>query len=140
MTLPLLDTNIFLRHLLADHTVQSPKATAYLARIERGELRARTTEIVVFETVFNLQRWYKRPKAEIRNALLPLIELPGIVLPGKRRLRETFDLYITLNLPFADAYHVVVMKQLKLTEVVSFDREFDRVPDINRIEPFGPCA
>jgi predicted nucleic acid-binding protein len=89
MTLPLLDTNVFLRHLLADHPIQSPRATAYLARIEQGELRVRTTEIVVFETVFNLQRLYKQPKATIRDALLPLIELPGIVLPSKRRLRET---------------------------------------------------
>lgn len=136
MKLPLLDTNIFLRHLLADHPVHSPKATAYLARIEQGELKARTTEIVIFETVFNLQRLYKQPKAAIRDALLPLIELPGIVLPSKRRLRETFALYVTLNLPFADAYHVVIMGQLRLTEVISFDHEFDRVPDITRIEPF----
>jgi predicted nucleic acid-binding protein len=71
----------------------------------------------------------------IRAVLLPLIELPGIVLPSKRRLRETFDLYVTLNLPFADAYHVILMRQMKLTNVISFDRDFDRVPGITRIEP-----
>ena len=136
MALPLLDTNIFLRHLLADHTVQSPKATAYLARIEKGELRARTTEIVIFETVFTLQRFYKRPKVAIRAALLPLLEMPGLILPSKRRLRETFEIYVTYDLSFVDAYHVVVMRQLKLNEVVSFDQEFDGVPDIMRIEPF----
>jgi predicted nucleic acid-binding protein len=135
MRLTLLDTNIFLRHLVADHPVQSPQATAYFARIEQGEVRVRTTEIVVFETVFNLERWYKHPKAKIRDNLLPLIALPGIILPSKRRLQDTFELYTTLNLPFADAYHVVVMRQFRLTEIVSFDREFDRVPDIARVEP-----
>ncbi len=38
-----------------------------------------------------------------------------------------FDIYIRLNTSFADAYHVVLMNQLKLTEVVSFDTEFERV-------------
>src|SRR3954470_6661404 len=102
MTFPLLDTNVFLRHLLADHPVQSLMATAYFERIEQGELRVRTTEVVIFETVYTLQKLYKRPKVAIRDALLPLLELPGIVLPSKKRLREAFDLYITLNLPFPD--------------------------------------
>jgi hypothetical protein len=31
------DTNIFLRHLQADHPEHSPCATAYLARLERGK-------------------------------------------------------------------------------------------------------
>ena len=83
---------------------------------------------MIFEAVYTLQRTYRLPEAAIRAALLPLLELPGIVLPGKRRHRRVFDLYITLNISFADAYHAVLMQQLKLTDVVSFDREFDRVP------------
>lgn len=135
MTLPFLDTNIFLRHLRADHPEHSPRATAYLMRIERGELKARTADTVIFETVYTLQRFYRQPKAAIRDALLPLIELPGIILPGKRRFREVFELYVDLNLPFADAYHAVLMKRLGSTEVVSFDRDFDRIPDVTRVEP-----
>lgn len=135
MATSFLDTNILLRHLLQDHPEQSPKATAYLARIERGEFKARIADTVVFEAVFTLQRYYHQPKAKIRDALLPLIELPGIILPGKRHLREVFDLYVDLNLPFADAYHAVLMGRLKLDEIVSFDTEFDRVPGITRREP-----
>ena len=135
MALPFLDTNVFLRHLRADHPDHSPRATAYLARIERGEFKARTADTVIFETVFTLQRFYRQPKAAIRDALLPLVELPGLVLPGKRRFREVFDLYVNLNLPFADAYHAVLMKHLSLTDVVSFDRDFDRIPNITRVEP-----
>ena len=58
MALMFLDTNILLRHLLQDHPEQSPRATAYLARIEEGELRARIADAVIFETVFALQRHY----------------------------------------------------------------------------------
>lgn len=134
-TFPFLDTNILLRHLLADHPRQSPRATAFLARIERGDIKAHVSELVVFETVFTLQRHYRQAKTSIRDAVLPLLELPGVLMPGKRRFREAFNLYVNLNLPFADAYHAVLMKRLKTTEVVTFDRHFDRIPGLRRLEP-----
>src|SRR6266542_1412307 len=122
MSLSFLDTNILLRHLLDDHPDHSQRATDLLERIERGELRVRTSDTVIFETVFTLQRHYRKPKAAIRDGLLPLLELSGILLPGKRRYRQIFDLYVDLNLPFADAYHAVLVKHLKLDHVISFDR------------------
>ena len=135
MPIPFLDTNILLRHLLQDVPDQSLRATAYLARIERGELKVQTADTVIFEVVFTLQRTYKKPRADIAAALLPLIELPGIVLPNNRRFRRVFDFYVRLNIAFADAYHAVLMERLKLSEVVTFDREFDRIPNIIRSEP-----
>ena len=135
MAIAFLDTNILLRHLLQDHAEQSPRATAYLARIESGDIRVRIAETVIFETVFTLQRQYGQPKSAIRDVLVPLIELPGIVLPGKRRMREVFDMYVDLNISFVDAYHAALMKQLGLRDIVTFDRQFNRVPGVRRVEP-----
>ena len=135
MALAFVDTNIFVRHLTGDDPDQSPRATAFLARVERGEMRVSTNDTVIFETVFTLERVYKQPKAAIRASFLPLLEIPSIVLPGKRALRTVFDLYVNLNLPFADAYHAVHMQRRKLTEVVSFDQHFDRIPGLTRVEP-----
>lgn len=135
MALPFLDTNVILRHVLGDHPDQSPKATAYLAKIENGELRVRTADTVIFESVFTLERFYHQPKSKVQQALLPLIELPGIVLPGKRSFRKVFELYVSRTLPFADAYHAVLMERLKLKEIATFDRHFDKIPGINRREP-----
>ena len=135
MALPFLDTNVILRHVLQDHQDFSARATAYIAGVERGEAHARTSDFVVLEVVFTLQRQQHWTKTAVRDAVLPLLELSGIVLPGKRRFQAVFDLYVNLNISFADAYHVVLMKRLGLTEVVSFDREFERVPGIVRTEP-----
>jgi len=129
-----LDTNVFLRHLRQDHPEHSPKATALLARIEQGELHVRTADTVVFETVYTLQRSYRVPRAEIAVALLPLLELPGIVLPGKRRYRRVFALYMRSGLGFADCYHAVLAQQLRLPAIFSFDRHFDQVPGLRRRE------
>ncbi len=135
MSVPFLDTNILLRHLLDDEPVQSARATACLMRVERGELTVRTSDLVIFETVVTLQRTYRRSKSEIRDVLLALLELPGIVLPGKRDYRRVFDLYVGGNLPFADANHIVLMQRLGLDEIVSFDRDFDSIPGIRRVAP-----
>ncbi|MBU3979146.1 PIN domain-containing protein, partial [Patescibacteria group bacterium] len=80
--LPFLDTNIFLRHLTGDIPEQAQKATSFFEKIERGELKAVTSDIVVLETVWTLGRYYKKNKQEIRDALLPLLELTHIHIPG----------------------------------------------------------
>ena len=135
MSVPFLDTNIFLRHLLHDHEDHSPRSTAYLERVERGEFRVQTADTVVFEVVFTLQSFYRQPKDTIRDLVLPLIELPGIELPGKPLFRRAFSYYVDQNLPFADAYHAAMMERAGIEEIVSFDRHFDRVGGIQRIEP-----
>jgi predicted nucleic acid-binding protein len=133
-----LDTNIFLRHLLGDDPAQSPRATAYFQAIEQGLRTARISDIVVFEVVFTLERGYRRSKTEIQSAVLPLLELTSILLPRKRKFREVFRLYIDKNISFADAYHAVMMRKLNLSKIVSFDRDFDRIPAVTRVEPDSP--
>jgi predicted nucleic acid-binding protein len=130
-----LDTNNFLRHLLGDDPAQSPRATAYFQAIDQGLRTARISDIVIFEVVFTLECGYRRSKSEIQSAVLPLLEMPSIVLPRKRKFREVFGLYIEKNISFADAYHAVMMRKLELTEIVSFDRDFDRIPAVTRVEP-----
>jgi predicted nucleic acid-binding protein len=132
---PFLDTNVILRHLLNDVPEQSARARALLLRIEAGELRVRTAETVVFEIVFTLQRVYKKTPQEIRDALLPILELPAISLSGKPVVREALRLYVEVGLPFADAYHAALMADLGLTTIYTFDRHFDHCPGITRLEP-----
>jgi predicted nucleic acid-binding protein len=103
--------------------------------VRKGEIQLRISDIVVFEVVFTLERRYRHEKARIQQAVLPLIELPGIMLSGKARYPTVFEIYVGRNISFADAYHAVVMQESDVEEVVSFDRDFDRVDGIRRIEP-----
>jgi predicted nucleic acid-binding protein len=135
MALPFLDTNVLVRHFTHDNPLQSPRASAYLEHIEDGTRRVRTEPTVIFETVYLLEKQYKIPRRVVRDGLLALLDLPGIVMPGKKRIRDAFALYIERNLPFADAYHIAVMRAEGLDEIVTFDREFDHILGISRIEP-----
>lgn len=131
-----LDTNVLLRHILRNHPEHSPRARAFLERVAQGEVATRTADTVVFETVFTLEKLYRTLRTDIRDAVLPIIELPGIELPDKASFRVVFDLYVRhRSLSFADCYHAVLARQLGLEKILSFDRGFDRLPDIHRIEP-----
>lgn len=135
MAEPFLDTNIFLRHLTGQPSAQAARATAYFRQIEEGRIRALTIDVVLFEVVYTLQKLYHRSKPDIQAALLPLIDLPNLVIANKKHMHEVFDYYVARNLPFADAYYIVTMKAKRLNTIISFDRDFDGIPGITRIEP-----
>ena len=95
----------------------------------------RLTDQVVFETGFTLERSYKVPKSDVRRALLGLLSLEGIVLPGKDQWREVLDLYAAAGISLVDAYHIIVMQRWGITEIYTFDKDFDGLDGITRIEP-----
>ena len=130
-----IDTNVFLRYLTEDDPTKAERCLALLQRIERGEERALTSPLVIFEVVFTLQRSYKLPKAEVRELVTPIIELRALHIPGKHLFYRAFDLYVEQNISFADAYNAVYMDAHDADEVYSYDAEFDRVTRINRVEP-----
>ena len=129
------DTNVFLRHLVQDNADQSPRASAFLQRLERGEVEAETSQLVVAEVIFTLERTYKTPKSEVRRLLLDVMALRGLALPGSPTIQDALDLYVQENVSYGDAFNAVEMARRGLTTVVSFDHDFDRVPWLTRIEP-----
>jgi len=131
-----LDTNVLVRHFVYD-PVLSHSATKCLEAIAGGKLRVWTTMLVVFETVFTLERSYDVPREDIRRHLLTTLQLPNLRLAGKSYLPEVFELYINKGISFADAFHAVEMVRRGTTNVISFDKDFDRVGGLQRLDPRG---
>ena len=61
--------------------------------------------------------------------------LKGLHLPGKRIWQRTLELYATSTLDVVDAYLVAVVEQRKQATIISFDKGFDGLPGITRLEP-----
>lgn len=132
---PLLDTNVVLRHVAGDHAEHSPRARALFLRIAAGGLRARLLDQALFEAAFTLTGMYRASRGEVRDALLSLIELPGIIVRSKPVWRTALTTFAESRLSLVDAYQVAVMQHSGITRIISFDRDFDRVPGVTRIEP-----
>lgn len=129
------DANIFLRHLLQDHDEHSPRATDFIGRLERRELLAETSPTVMAEVVFVLERTYKIPKEAVQRGILALMALPGLTIAGGESVQDALELCVARNVSYGDAFNAVQMVRRGLDTVVSFDRDFDRIPGVTRIEP-----
>jgi uncharacterized protein len=130
-----LDTNILLRYLTRDDERKALSALDLLTRIEQNQEKVTTSSMVIFETVFTLQSFYRVPRQQIKELILPIIALRGLQLPGKHVYQQAFDLYISKNISFADAYNAAYMLTEHVSTIYSWDTDFDKIEGIVRVEP-----
>ncbi|MBI4200888.1 MAG: type II toxin-antitoxin system VapC family toxin [Chloroflexi bacterium] len=132
-----LDTNILLRYLTRDDEAKAQASLGLLSRVERGEEVVVTSDLVIAEVVFNLQspRQYGLSRDHIRQLVEPIVELRGLRLANKGLYRRAFDLFCDKRISFVDAYNAAYMESRGVTEVYSYDTEFDRVEGVRRVEP-----
>ncbi len=129
------DTNVIIRFLTGDPPGIAAQARALFAAVGRGEIVLILDEIVVAETVWVLSSFYHHPPADIARTLLQLLVHPGLEVPGKAALLQALNLFGRRNVDFADALVAVHMQQQGVADIYSFDRHFDRVRSIRRIDP-----
>lgn len=132
-----LDTNIFLRYLTKDDPVKAQRCYELFQRIKRKETQVTTSESVLAEVVYVLssRALYNQPRENVRALLLPIISLPGLRVPHRRAFLRALDLYANTSLDFEDALSVAHMERMKLTTLLSYDADFDRVKSVQRREP-----
>ncbi len=133
-----IDTNVLLRHITDDNPVQSPLAAELLDRIADGQIEGMLSITVIFETVFTLQGLYHFKREVIAPAIRVIIGAPGLHLidTSEELISHTLDLYTSIRkLSFADCYHAVLSQSFCNGEIYTFDREFDRIPELTRLEP-----
>ena len=130
-----LDTNILIRYLTRDDPDKAPRALRLLTRVERGEEKVALSPMVIFEVVFTLQKQYRVPRERIRDSLGDILSLRGVEMPNKELFRRALDLYARGGISFADAYNASYMQSRRLTEIYSWDEDFDRIEGIVRVEP-----
>jgi len=64
-----------------------------------------------------------------------LLADPGFRIDHKESVLRALDLWQDANLDFADCLSVEHVRRADLAGIYSYDRDFDRVPDIRRLEP-----
>ena len=134
-----LDTNVILRYLTRDDEAKAEACYELFQQVRRGEEELVTCEAIVTEVVYVLsspRAPYRLSHEEIRARLVPILTLRGLRLPQKRVYLSALDLYASSPfLDFEDALAVAHMERLGVTEIVSYDRDFDRLPALQRVEP-----
>lgn len=137
MTLQFLDTNVILRYLTRDNKEQAERSYQFLEKVREGSIEVTTCEAVFAEVVYVLssKTLYNASRNQVRDHLQPILEMKGLRLPQKRIYVRALDVYSSTNLDFPDALVVAHMEHRGISTVVSFDKHFDRIPNITRQEP-----
>ena len=135
--MPFVDTNIFVRHLTQDHPEKALACFKLFQKAQRGEISLFTTEAVVTEVVYILssKQLYNLPRDEIRRLLFPLLSLSGIKLAHKKTHLRALDLYAIHSIDYEDALIAAHMERQGITEIFSYDLDFDRIEGVSRLEP-----
>ena len=126
-----IDTNIIVRHLTGDPPEMAQRATRFLA----SERELLLTDLVVAETVYVLESFYRAPRSQIAEALRSLLAFESIVCIDAALLLRAVEIYETDRVDFAEAYLIACAESTEVRRVASFDRSIDRVDTIDRIEP-----
>ncbi len=137
MSDPFVDTDVIIRLLTGDDSRKQAQAAALFEQVERGEVTLLAPATVIADCVYVLSspRLYHLPRPEVAALLGTLLRLPHFQVDHRRTLRRALGLYVTDRMDFGDAFIVASMQQAGSRAVYSYDAGFDRVKDIERLEP-----
>ncbi|CCF85380.1 PIN domain-containing protein [Nitrolancea hollandica] len=136
--MPFLDTNVFLRYLTADDPIKAKATYALFQQLKAGRVQATTSEVVIAEVCYVLssRAHFNLHPHEIQARLQPVVTVKGLKLPSRRRLLRALDVYARYpSLDFEDALIAAQMEQSGISTLVSYDRGFDKLGWITRVEP-----
>jgi predicted nucleic acid-binding protein len=107
-----------------------------LERVKEGSLRGAITDFMIDSIVLVMENEGKRP-SEISlflSSLLGYSTLDIYFLSLYDRIEATRHMQ-KFKVDFDDSTAYQAMRNLNVKQVVSFDRDFDKISDVERIEP-----
>ncbi|MCA9880322.1 MAG: PIN domain-containing protein [Thermomicrobiales bacterium] len=131
------DTNIFIRLLTGDDPVKERQCLALFRRARNGTITLVTTSTIIAEVTFVLtsRATYQFSRAEVALSLQALLALQSLQLDQKSEVMAALDLWERSTLDFPDCLAAEITRRMALDGIYSYDRGFDRLQGIRRLEP-----
>ena len=126
----LIDTNLLVRYFVEDDL---QKADAVEKLLKDPHKNLILLDVTFAETVWVLSSYYSLEKEQIINNLSALLDIPSIVA-NRKVLHKALEYLANHNISFIDAYQAGFAQAGDL-EIYSYDKDFDKLADIRRIEP-----
>jgi len=130
-----LDTNIFLRYFLKENELVFRRLEKLFSEIILGNIIGVANAMIIAEVVWVLSRSYKWNKEKICDNIEFILITPNIRFKDKAILVNAVNVYKEKNISFIDAYNYSFIRANGITEIYSFDRDFDELQDVKRLEP-----
>ena len=98
------DSNILLRFLTGEPPTMFAAASAFIESAERGEVALELSPLVLAETAFTLESFYKQPRKEVAKTLLTFVNRLGVRLAEKELLLDALERVQKTGTHMVDAY------------------------------------
>lgn len=130
----LIDANIFLEILLDQP--KKDQCAALFYKLASGEISAIVTDFVVDSIVVKLEH-RKRTPIEIKRFLQNLNSFKGLKVYSVSLAEKiaAIDLMQQYKLDFDDSLQAQAAMSNNVSEIISFDGDFDSVKELTRLEP-----
>ncbi|MDH7579100.1 MAG: PIN domain-containing protein [Bacillota bacterium] len=130
-----LDANVILRFLTDDVPEQANRCTELLKRVEAGTEEVWLPDLALADIIWTLEKFYKQPKTRVRDLIGPILNLRSLRFSSKRTAQKALQLYVEKNLDWTDAVIAAQVLARKQGEIYSYDKDFDKVEGVTRLEP-----
>lgn len=127
------DSNVFFYAKIMD-AEYGPSCAEVLRKIHNGEIIAATSALITLE-VANALRKFGLMK-EVKDTVDSIFSLEITILNVESSdIRNAIDIFHRHRISPYDCAHVAVMKHAEIKNIISADRDFERVSDIQRRDP-----
>ena len=130
-----IDSNIFLRYFLKENELVFRRLEKLFSEIILGNIIGVSNAMIIAEVVWVLSRSYKWNKEKICDNIEFILITPNIRFKDKAILVNAVNVYKEKNIGFIDAYNYSYMQYYSVNKIYSFDRDFDKLKDVKRLEP-----
>ena len=130
-----IDANVILRYLTNDVPEQAKQVGELFNRVEVGNEGVFLPDIILADIIWILEKYYKQTREDIREWITAILSLQGLTFSDKKMALNALDIYVAKKIDWSDASAAIQMLQRDITEIYSFDKHFDRIDGIIRIEP-----
>lgn len=132
-----IDSNVFLYPIIYDANViiEAKKSKELLLKIAQGNIKAYTATITWDEIAWIIRRTFSLKLSIEENK--KFLAFPNLKLLGvkKSTIFKAQELMENYRIKPRDAIHAAIALENKITNIVSYDKDFDELKEIKRIEP-----
>lgn len=131
------DSNVFLYPVIYDagEFAEAKRSKRLLLKIAKGDVEACTATISWDEVVWVIRKIFG-PKPSLEQGR-KFLSFPNLKLLGVRKsvVLKAQELMEKYGLKPRNAIHVATALENRVTTIISYNRDFDEVKEVNRTEP-----
>ena len=128
------DTNIFLRLMTNDIPEKANDCEEIFKKAVEKKETLFITHLVIAEIIWVLESYYELQKKEIQDKVEKILNTPNLICSDKNLILSAVALSSEKNIDFTDAYNACIIKDKGIEEIYSYDKHYDKIEWLTRLE------